>query len=583
MKKYLSLSLALLLFSSALFAQCAPATAKDTLNINQVSALMLNGGDLWGDNANQNHGQYEVPKGSGIMSMYRGALWIGGIDAGGNLHGAMQMYRNGNDFWPGPLDTLNASIDFTNCALYDKIWKVNRDKVEAFKYYWAHGNVQNGTYTPDPSILSWPGNGNTSLGFSPHLAPYVDVNHNGIYDPLTGGDYPKMKGDQMLWWVMNDKGNLHTNTNGTPMGIEIHASAYAFTCPQIADSEKVINYTTLYHYEIINRSSMVYDSVYVANWQDGDLGCLNDDHVGCYPAGNYSYYYNEDSIDVTCWSELGYGWRPAISSTVILNGPLAKPNDGIDNNNNGTIDEPGEKNLMSHFFYWANPGNGPHQDPQLCNEYYHYLSGTWMNGSPLVYGGSGWAGSSGATTTPTAFCYPSFPYDTSGWHEIIPGNPYQDDRRDMTSCGPFTMLPGAVDTFDFAVVYTRDTTLPFMSQAIFDKNMHDNQRIQRWFANNSFPSCLPLNLAVNEVDEMANAFTIFPNPTNGKFNVSISQLADLKMNNIEIYNVMGECIHRQIATSSNFQIDLSEAKSGVYFLQLQTSGGVVTKKLVVSK
>ena len=158
----------------------------------------------------------------------------------------------------------------------------------------------------------------------------------------------------MLWWVMNDAGNIHTVTGCSPMGIEIHASAYAYTCPQIADSEQAINYTTLYHYEIFNRSAMQYDSVYIGNWQDGDLGCATDDYVGCYPKGNYSYQYNGTNNDAPCSGELGYGTNPPMLSTVILDGPPAKPNDGIDNNNNGTTDELGEKNLMTHFIYYTN-------------------------------------------------------------------------------------------------------------------------------------------------------------------------------------------------------------------------------------
>ena len=397
----------------------------------------------------------------------------------------------------------------------------------------------------------------------------MDVNHNGVYDPLTGGDYPKMMGDQMLWWVMNDKGNIHTQTGCSPMGVEIHATAYAYTCPQIADSEKVINYTTLYHYEIINRSTLAYDSVYVANWQDGELGCGTDDHVGCYPAGNYSYYYNEDSIDVRCGSELGYGADPPISSTVILGGKQ-----------------------MAHFFdcrIICMPSS-PHFDPNICHEYYGYLTGTWKNGSPIDYGGSGYPPTS--TSTPTPFCFPDFPYITSGWHDPLPGNPGQDDRRDMTSCGPYKLLPGAIDTFDFAVVYTRDTTLPFMGQAIFDKNMHDNQRIQRWFANNSFPSCLQLNTGVNEQNKNANDFSIYPNPTIGMFQIQANSQQLLANCQIEIYNVYGKKVYELLSDRVNgfnsttqqpnpsITINLSASPSGIYFMQLKTSEGIAVKKIV---
>src|SRR3954468_18236609 len=111
MKKFFTtLSLAMLI-ASASFAQCPPGAAQVDLDINNVRARMLTGGDLWWNYSANSHGQYEVPKGSGIMPIYAGAFWIGGYDAGNNLCGAMQQYRQGgNDFWPGPLDTTNGTV-----------------------------------------------------------------------------------------------------------------------------------------------------------------------------------------------------------------------------------------------------------------------------------------------------------------------------------------------------------------------------------------------------------------------------------------------------------------------------------------
>ena len=61
----------------ALAEGCAPATAQTDLNINNVRARILGGGDMWWD---LNDAQYEVPKGSNKHSMFAGALWLGGID-----------------------------------------------------------------------------------------------------------------------------------------------------------------------------------------------------------------------------------------------------------------------------------------------------------------------------------------------------------------------------------------------------------------------------------------------------------------------------------------------------------------------
>ncbi|MBI4931878.1 MAG: T9SS type A sorting domain-containing protein [Bacteroidetes bacterium] len=77
--------------------------------------------------------------------------------------------------------------------------------------------------------------------------------------------------------------------------------------------------------------------------------------------------------------------------------------------------------------------------------------------------------------------------------------------------------------------------------------------------------------------------TISPNPTSGLFNVQMSGFADVKMNNIEVYNIYGECIHPHIRTFSNQQIDLSSQPNGIYFLQLKTAEGMVAKKIVVQR
>jgi hypothetical protein len=116
------------------------------------------------------------------------------------------------DYWPGPIDTLTGVADSVSTRPYDKIWKVNRFDVEDFKYNFQLGNVTNGTYSIPPDMLSWPASGIGNL--TRNLAPYVDYNGDGVYNPFDG-DYPKIKGDQMLWWVFNDNLAAHEETRAT--------------------------------------------------------------------------------------------------------------------------------------------------------------------------------------------------------------------------------------------------------------------------------------------------------------------------------------------------------------------------------
>ncbi|HEX7414254.1 MAG TPA: alpha/beta hydrolase-fold protein [Bacteroidia bacterium] len=78
-------------------------------------------------------------------------------------------------------------------------------------------------------------------------------------------------------------------------------------------------------------------------------------------------------------------------------------------------------------------------------------------------------------------------------------------------------------------------------------------------------------------------FSIFPNPNRGLFNLTISQFDNGKTNNVEIYNTIGEYVHRQIATSANCQIDLSSLSEGVYNISSISNEGAVNKRLVIVK
>ena len=105
-----------------------------------------------------------------------------------------------------------------------------------------------------------------------NLAPFYDRNSDGIYNPADG-DYPwydltnqidcrtsrrvTLYGDYNMWWVFNDKGNIHTETSGDPIGMEIRAQAFAFA------TNDEVNSMTFYNYELINRSYYTLNNTYL--------------------------------------------------------------------------------------------------------------------------------------------------------------------------------------------------------------------------------------------------------------------------------------------------------------------------------
>lgn len=434
--------------ANKLAEECQPATAQIDLDINNVRTRLLSGGDMWW---NLDDAKYEIPKiepGSGIISvhsLFAGALWIGGIDAGGQLKLAAQTYRQtGNDFWPGPLDKFG-SVEDDICSSFDRHWKVNRSDIDEF----IKSSIENGGPVPisniPRSILEWPGRGNPhaigakgiplNLAANKNLAPYFDYNSDLLYNP-EDGDYPDVKGDQAIWWVYNDKGDIHSETGGEAIGLEVQTTAFAFA------TNDEVNDMTFYSYKVSNFSSIPLDSVYFGQWVDADLGYAFDDYVGCDASRALGICYNGDAEDGP--AAQSYGFNPPLVGVDFFQGPKEYEYD-ID----GKVIDSSFLG-MSKFLYYNNDfstiGN-----PEVASHFYGYLSGTWKNGSPFTEGGNGFGG-----TILANYIYPDDP-GSGDWDECTLGIT-PADRRFMQSAGPFTLDPGANNEVVIGVVWVRPET-----------------------------------------------------------------------------------------------------------------------------
>ena len=568
------------------------------LDINNVACLITdNSNQHWDDAVSVT--KYFVPKQNNTSPLFTSAMWIGGYTNGQIRTAAMTYRQNGVDFWPGPLDTTNASIDNATMNAYDKVWKINRFDIANFIYNWNAGNVQNGTFAPVSAILNWPAQGTGN--YSRKMAPYVDVNNNGIYDPIHDGDYPLIKGDQMIWSVFNDNANRHTETGSTNnLGIEVHASAYAFTCPGIADSNAVLNNTTFYNYQIFNRSTNTYDSTYISLWEDTDLGNYQDDYVGCDVMNDFGYTYNGDSYDDDVYPNTGYHSNLPVFACNILSGPMADAGDGIDNNHNCQVDEAGERCMMNGFIYYnyvPSPIGNPY--PYGYNEYYNLMTSKWYNGSPMTYGGQGLT-AGGQTckymypgnTDPYGFglgtinctgplTLPTGNYGATGWTEKQAGNA-PGDRRMLVNIGKFTMQPGGMSELDYALVFTQDSAnCDTNSTCLITSATKDNQRVKRWFNTNTFPSCLNLSnvgIAKNVAPQLN--LTLYPNPANT--NVYVEFASAQKNVTIEVFDMLGNIVQGlQYNEMGKYAIiPVSVLQSGVYLVKIQSAEGTANKKFI---
>ena len=438
-------------------ATCQPASATIDLDINNVRARLMTGGDMWWD-IGKALAAYEIPKGGGSSSLFAGSCWIGGLDAQKQLKVAAQTYRqDGNDYWPGPLDVVTANIDQATCSDWDRFWKVNRVTINAFRELQKTGGLTAGLSSDYQSILEWPAYGNTAtkgtsgnelgvinLGNKQQYAPFVDGDNDGVYNPLLGFDYPDINGDQYIWWVFNDKGNTKGQTQTAGIGIEIQASAFGYS------TKDALNDATFYNYHVTNRGSLSLDSTYITTWSDADLGYYLDDYIGCDTFRSLGILYNGKSYDGPANYPGAYGATVPMIGVDFFKGPKKRIKDPISGKFiDTTLGMAVFDYYNNDFSAIGNPSNG--------QQIYNYMTGSLRFGQRFSndFQGAGIPSVGYGTGPISNFVFFGDPDITTSWSECSCQNP-PGDRRFIHSSGPFTLEPGAANDITIGVPWVSD-------------------------------------------------------------------------------------------------------------------------------
>ncbi|MEM8488315.1 MAG: T9SS type A sorting domain-containing protein [Bacteroidota bacterium] len=399
---------------------CETSLAEAYLNAGNVRARILTTGSLfWRGSPHV----YEVPKGGGSNAIFSAAIWVGGL-INDSLHVAASRYGPW-EFWPGPLDEAGNPPD--DCSLYDNIWEIRTEDIQAFL---DGGGIST-------NLENWP----WQLG-----APVLDGDGNPDNYNLDGGDLPALLGDQRLWWIMNDRGNAHRSTDSEPLGIEVHASAFAF------DHPSTLGNLTFYEYQVINKNTAPVKDTYFTLFADVEIGNWADDYIGSDSLLHLGFAYNADNNDQY---NNGYGIAPPAIGFTFLE-TISADEDGLDNNRNGSIDEPDEKLGTTSVMAW-HKGAGVAGNPRNASEYYNNMQALWNDGRPLIEGRRGRDGV--PPYKKTRFFLPGDPLSGTFWSEINwdnEGNSHEPyDRKLISTTGPFVMRPGDTTTVRFAIIWSR--------------------------------------------------------------------------------------------------------------------------------
>ncbi|MBL0025901.1 MAG: hypothetical protein IPO98_13280 [Saprospiraceae bacterium] len=501
-------------------AACVRPTKQIEMQVNNVRARLLTGGDIWSE------AQYIVPKPAPgqlpVSALYAGGVWIGGVDRAGNIKLSGVTYRSeGYDFFAGPLD-LNGTTEQVQCQNWDRFFTVKGINVR--NHYnniirFKENNIEINCDSIPEDVKYWPGQGNPywrekynfSLPDQP-LGAYWDDDQDGVYDPCNG-DFPlidirgcepdnilqakELIPDEMVFWIYNDNGGPQSLSGPQSIQMEVQVQSFAYS------TNDEINDMTFYRYKLINKANEDLVDCYFSMWIDPDLGCYQDDLIGCDVSRSMAYVYNQDAVDgsngTSCEGTNTYGTDIPILGMDYFRGPLGPKVFKRDANGKPILDADGKKILqepkpftgqqdtlvelgMTSFTYAENCGIGS-PPPATCdpqrgrdNGFYNYIRGLWADGTPVTFGGTGYNPGSRDTIK---FAFPDEPNKTTGWSMCtVQGLPF-GDRRTMQATGPLLLQPGATNELIMGVVFVPDidypcpdiTRLKFaddIAQALFD-------------------------------------------------------------------------------------------------------------------
>jgi len=450
---------------------CIPAQSKRLLNINKIRTELLLAGDIWwGEDSFQTINPF-TGEPDERLKVNGASIWVGGIDPGGSLKLAASTGDLGaeTDFYPGPLNQFTGTTSKEDCIFWDKHFSVTKEEIEEHLRLFQMAENGEIEYTEEMipvGVRGWPAKGNPYFramnGFDlpstgQGLASYFEGGFwNGIYDPLSG-DFPSTETiwrngllaipDQMVFWIFNDAGGIHTNSTADAMQMEFQMTAYAY------NSLDYLDYTTFYDAKIINRATEDIDDAYFGIWLDVGGNATQDIIMGCDTTRDLAYFYNQN--DETS----------PIFSVDILRGPVGFSDTPQRDFETGeilidslTLDTifTWEQSGLKSFTYYNNSvvGIWPRgtTEPNTAEEFYNCLTGRWKDGSRIESGGSGFR--TGGTAT--NFAFPDSPDCTAPCWTMCKENLNPSDRKALLSTGNFKLKPGDVNSLTFSTNWIPD-------------------------------------------------------------------------------------------------------------------------------
>lgn len=105
-------------------------------------------------------------------------------------------------------------------------------------------------------------------------------------------------------------------------------------------------------------------------------------------------------------------------------------------------------------------------------------------------------------------------------------------------------------------------------------------RISRHIANNASQAPLRTSLENIPGETIVQTISVGPNPTTGLLTVALSRFGKEDTCHLLLVNTAGQTLIRQLMTSSQATLDLSQYANGYYLLKVDLNGEIQTYKII---
>jgi hypothetical protein len=528
-------------------------------NPNNIDTWILNTGIFDQDLRTANKPGFEWPAGSGHFAIFTDGLTVSAI-VNSEIRMASASYSG--EYAPGYISHSSGHPVAQTDSTF-RFYKVSR------------GDNMNNSY----DWLVWG-------RMVPYGAPFIDVNHNGTYEPAV--DTPGIRGAVQTIFICLTDGFFSSHFGGegfsggtSPLYAELRVTSWGYGNPGYQDM-------VFRKFELINKNDTAWNGTYTAIVADPDLGNANDDYIGCDTARDIAFCYNGDNNDDTT-SPYAYGVNPPAVGFKWLNCSGAS-NAGLTS--------------VTYFTGIGTPLALCEREPLSPLQAYYMLRGLKNDQSswvvPILPIDS---------SKMTKFCYSGDPETGQGWNEGMPGNPHGS----IQNCGGLNGMYVSINPVgdrrmimssgsDNNTVHPNDTVRIIIAELIArgTNNLNSVTRLKalsqvaQHLCDNGF--VISVNNISSEIPNSYILYQNYPNPFNPvtkiKFQAPLSPPeGGMQIVSLKIYDILGKEVSTIFSSpwrrigGATYSVDWDGTNypSGVYFYKLITGSYSETKKMVLIK